>query len=214
MQEQHGMCNTRLYSIWESMKTRCANPNHKSYVDYGGRGISVCETWGNSFTAFMEWAVENGYQDDLTLDRIDNGKGYSPENCKWSTAVEQARNRRTSTVITFNGRSCVLEEWAEMTGVSSRTISRRVKAGWVVEDALFLPERRIKRNRCTVAHNARPVIRLNDGAIFDTTFEAAQAVGIDNSSVVKVCKGKRGSTRGFVFAYWPQQAGKGDAPNE
>ncbi|HPE08129.1 MAG TPA: hypothetical protein PLT28_00155 [Saprospiraceae bacterium] len=82
--------------------------------------------------------------------------------------------------------------------------------GWDTEDALFQPERKVKGRDGTAAYNARPVIRLNDGIIFSSTFDAAQSVGIDNSSVVKVCKGKRGTTRGFKFAYWPTQDEKGE----
>jgi len=210
MIEYHGMSNSRLYGIWESMKTRCANPKHKSYADYGGRGIQVCKEWSNSFVAFMEWATQNGYEDGLTIDRINNDLGYCPSNCKWSTPVEQARNRRKNTVVEFGGKTCVLEEWAERTGVPAHTISRRLKMGWDTEDALFQPERKVKGRDGTAAYNARPVIRLNDGIIFSSTFDAAQSVGIDNSSVVKVCKGKRGTTRGFKFAYWPTQDEKGE----
>ena len=85
----HGGRHTRLYSIWASMKTRCLNPNSKTYHYYGGRGISICDEWKDNFSAFRDWALSNGYRDDLTLDRIDSDKDYSPENCKWSTWHEQ-----------------------------------------------------------------------------------------------------------------------------
>lgn len=94
MRIKHGMKGTRLYRIWRSMKDRCYNPNFKDYSLYGGRGITVCQEWLNDFSAFYDWAVTHGYADNLSIDRMDNDKGYSPDNCRWATALEQRLNQR------------------------------------------------------------------------------------------------------------------------
>ena len=92
----HGLTNTRPYQIWYNMKERCDNENCPAYKSYGNRGIKVCQEWSNSFESFLSWAMLNGYQSNLTLDRIDNDKGYEPSNCRWVTQHIQALNRRMS----------------------------------------------------------------------------------------------------------------------
>ena len=93
MKEVHGLSNTRIYRCWADMKRRCNNSNSPFFYRYGGRGIKVCEEWNHSFLCFYKWAVENGYRDDLTLDRINNDGDYEPKNCKWSTQHEQSMNK-------------------------------------------------------------------------------------------------------------------------
>lgn len=90
----HGGTGTRLYSIWGDIKGRCYRENNVRFSDYGGRGIVVCDEWKDDFQAFQEWSMNNGYRDELSIDRINNDKGYSPDNCRWTTSVEQNRNKR------------------------------------------------------------------------------------------------------------------------
>ena len=96
---RHGFYNHRLYRIWAGAKYRCTNPKSDSFKNYGARGIRMCNEWSNDYVAFHTWAMENGYSSELTLDRIDNDKGYSPDNCKWSTPKEQCRHGRNTRMV-------------------------------------------------------------------------------------------------------------------
>lgn len=133
--------HTRLYNIYNNMVLRCNNPNAINYDRYGGRGIKVCEEWSGKGAniRFFEWALENGYNDSLSLDRIDNNKGYSPDNCRWITVAEQGKNKRNNVYLTLNGKTQILEEWSRETGIDSRLIRYRIKHGWTEEEALTIP---------------------------------------------------------------------------
>lgn len=137
----------RLYAVWNMMKQRCGDPNNKSYKNYGGRGVSVCDAWKNSYKEFRDWALANGYDDNAethkcTIDRIDNNGDYCPENCRFVSAKEQSRNTRRNRIITYNGETKTLAEWGEATGIYYLTIHYRIKNGWSIEDALTIkPEK-------------------------------------------------------------------------
>ena len=120
----------RIYKIWQGIRQRCNNPNDKDYEDYGGRGIRVCEEWDKSSEAFVRWALENGYADNLSIDRIDTNSGYSPENCRWSTKKEQAHNRKSTHFITRNGETHNITEWAKILGVKRSLLLNRLYRGW------------------------------------------------------------------------------------
>lgn len=138
---KHGESFSRLYDIWACMKNRCVNPTHKYFHRYGGRGISVCVDWRNSYEKFRDWALVNGYADDLTIDRIDNNGNYCPENCRWITQKEQGKNRENSRVYQGKGVS----EWADELGMKKRTIQGRLDRGWRWEDVVSIPFKGVKR---------------------------------------------------------------------
>lgn len=139
---KHGKYNTRLHSIWNSMITRCYSKHRKSYKNYGGRGIVVCIEWRNDFMTFYNWAYENGYNDKLTLDRINNDGNYEPNNCRWVDYKTQARNRRSNKMFTINDETHCLMEWCEILNVNYWKAQARVKKlGYTIEQALGLEER-------------------------------------------------------------------------
>lgn len=136
----HGMSNTKVYNTWHSMKARCYNPTNHNYDHYGKRGISVCDEWRDSFEAFYEWAMANGYQESLSLDRIDNDGNYCPQNCRWTTTKVQNNNRGVSLNITYDGRTQNLSEWCkELNLPYIRIYQRVVKYGYTFEEAITEP---------------------------------------------------------------------------
>lgn len=133
---KHGMSNTRLYREWESMRDRCFREKCRDYPDYGGRGITVCDEWKDSFEHFRDWSLANGYQDNLTIDRKDNDGPYSPDNCRLATLEEQANNKRNNLLITYCGKTQTLTKWAEEMGMKEKTLWQRLKRNWPIEKAL------------------------------------------------------------------------------
>lgn len=130
----HGKSNTRLFTIWTQMRARCRDNRRK---DYNGRGITVCKEWDSSFEAFRDWAFNNGYSDDLSIDRIDNNGNYEPENCRWADRITQCNNRRSSRMVTYQGRTQTLAQWCRELDLSYNAISLRInQRGWSEEEAL------------------------------------------------------------------------------
>jgi hypothetical protein len=146
----HGMSKTKLYSTWAGMISRCSNKIHVAYDSYGGKGVKICDSWLD-FEQFKNWALSNGYQENLTLDRIDSTGNYEPSNCKWSTKTEQSINRSITKhlMITAFGETKHIIEWLndERCKVQNNALRYRIRAGWEPEKALTQPpERKSKQN--------------------------------------------------------------------
>lgn len=142
LKKPHGMCSHPLYKTWMNIKTRCYQPSHKSYNDYGGIGLTVCSEWLESFNNFYNWAINNGWQNGLTIDRKKNYLGYSPDNCRWATNSEQQRNRKYNVNLTAFGETKCLTDWVDdkRCVVTFNTVRQRmVKLKWDVEKSLTFP---------------------------------------------------------------------------
>lgn len=144
--KKHGLTNSKIYRHWIGMKQRCRAdyPVDSVRKNYYERGITVCPEWQN-FEVFYSWAIKNGYDDSLTLDRINNDIGYEPTNCRWVNATIQARNRRSNFFITYKGKTHCIAEWSEITGISQGTLWHRYNDSKDREDALFRPTNKKKR---------------------------------------------------------------------
>ena len=135
----HGKRNTRLYNIYKGMKARCYNKNNHKYKNYGGRGITVCKEWLNDFTTFYDWSMSHGYDDTLTIDRIDVNGNYEPDNCRWITNDEQQRNKTTNRLITIDNETHCLKEWCDILGLRYGTVVQRLNVyKWTIGEALGL----------------------------------------------------------------------------
>ena len=135
----------KLYNIWRGMRKRCYCPTYYAYPQYGGRGIGICEEW-RSFESFYKWALENGYSPSLSIDRIDNNGNYEPCNCRWATWKEQGNNRRTTVLVTYNGKTQSVTMWAEEIGIPRETLRGRLNRGKMsIEEALTAQKNQITR---------------------------------------------------------------------
>jgi hypothetical protein len=126
----HGLSNTRLHNLWRKMKDRCNNPKASNYNNYGGRGIKICDAWEFDFMTFYFWAIANGYNDRLSIERVDVNGNYEPSNCKWIEPYEQSRNKRDTPYTEINGITKPLIEWAEIYNIPYKTIMTRWYRGW------------------------------------------------------------------------------------
>jgi hypothetical protein len=128
--------STRLYAIYNTMKTRCYNQNNPSFKYYGGRGITICKSWKNNYSNFLKWAIDNGYKKKLQIGRIDNDKEYSPDNCRWVTNYS---NKCGGRLITINEETKTLSQWADKMGISKQALHYRLSHGWSEDKAVLTP---------------------------------------------------------------------------
>lgn len=137
------------------MNRRCTDPKQVSYGRYGGRGITVCEEWANSFETFKRWALQNGYKEGLTLDRKDNNANYSPDNCRWITNKKQANNRRSNRIVEFHGCRGTLSEICDTFDLDYGLINGRIQEGWPVNKALGTPKYGSNKNHHLLSYNGK-----------------------------------------------------------
>ncbi len=129
--------DNKLYRAWSRIRERCNSPSYYHFKDYGGRGIKVCDEWEESYQAFRDWAVANGYKEGLSIDRIDVNGNYEPSNCRWVTLAEQQRNKRTTKYITYMGETKSVPEWCDIYNLDQGNVRRRLLNGWNPEECLF-----------------------------------------------------------------------------
>ena len=132
----HGESKTRLYKIWAGMRKRCRDKNAYNYYLYGGRGIDVCDDW-NDFVTFKLWAEQSGYDDSLSIDRIDVNGNYEPDNCRWATRIEQSNNRRANRYISFNNETHTIAEWSCILNIPYKRLHKKITQGKSLEEILI-----------------------------------------------------------------------------
>lgn len=147
----HGLSKERIYGIWRGMKSRCQDTDNKKYHNYGGRGINVCKEW-QDVKIFYKWALENGYEEDLTIERINVNGNYEPSNCTWATWKEQANNKTNSLFIEHEGRVKTLAQWSEDTGIPYGTLKSRMNYG-IKTPMLFEKEEFIRKDNTLIMFN-------------------------------------------------------------
>lgn len=146
----HGENRSKLHYMWLNMKKRCS-PNFPQRKDYYDRGISVCNEWHNNFWEFRNWAIENGYKEGLTIDRINNDKGYFPENCRFVDRYIQNNNTRRNHFVSINGVRKTVSQWAKIYGIAPDVVYCRMRRGWNEVDAITVPKWTFNRGKSYAA---------------------------------------------------------------
>ena len=197
--QMHGKFNTRIYRIWGNMKGRCYCKSRREYKNYGNRGITVCDEWLHDFQAFYDWAMNNGYNENLTLDRKDVNGNYEPSNCRWITNEEQQSNKRYNKMITYSGETRSLAQWAREYNMCYKTLQKRIDK-WGTERAFSEP----LRNRAMVgSENPRShaVVCIETGELFPTINIAMKSKGIATNGISACCNGRAKTCGGYHWRY-------------
>lgn len=188
-----GSAYYRLYRIWGHMIERCENHKCPSYNNYGGRGIYICDEWHN-YLQFKEWSLNHGYQDTLTIDRIDNNDGYKPDNCRWTNYNVQANNRRSCRTITIDGETKTISEWCDIFGTNPFTAYSRIdKFNWDPIKAVSTPARS--------EHMVMAVYADETTAVFSSANEAGKVLGIKPSGIRSACAGNTKTYKKIRWKY-------------
>ena len=195
--------HTRLHHIWTSIKQRCYYTRSISYKNYGGRGIIMCDEWKNNYLSFYNWAMNNGYNDSLTIDRIDYDGNYEPSNCRWATKEEQAQNKRNNIVLELNGERHTISEWSRITGIKAGALQSRKYAGWSDEKTLTTPVKKLDFHK--MSNGKSPVVLVGkNGEIiteYNSIMEAAKTNNLSYASVYNYLRGKQKTCKGCDFKY-------------
>lgn len=138
---KHGYSHKeRLYETWKNMRRRCFDPKNKRWANYGGKGVTICKEW-NDYSVFRSWAMENGYADNLTIDRKDADGNYCPDNCRWADAKTQANNVSRNRIIEHDGKKMTMSEFADYLGISYSALQHRMDRNWDMESIVSTPQR-------------------------------------------------------------------------
>lgn len=193
---KHGLYKSRIYKIWHGMKKRCYLPSMPTYKHYGGRGITVCEEWlgNNGLQNFYDWAMANGYTDDLTIDRIDVNGNYEPNNCRWVTMKVQANNKRNNRYLEVDGDTVTMSELSEASGIPYSSLWRRIEKGMDIKEASLTP---IDESKV----GGHPVIRIEGDILYNSITEAAEQNHSDISAISRACKGKQHTAGGYHWKF-------------
>lgn len=192
---------TRQYRIWAQMKSRCDNPNNSKYEIYGGSGIAYDKKW-KTFYGFWE-DMQDGYSDELTIDRIDPTLGYSKENCRWATYEQQNNNKSDNLNLTYYGDPITVNQISEITGLNKNTIRSRLDCDWSVEKIIRTPK--LENGDKRKAPKLNPIKRLDiDGnviGLFANISMASRHLPLSRTVITKILKGKRKKDDGYYFEY-------------